>query len=142
MGWFLAMESYLGETFGYAVVVCFEDLMVFLGGGVVFMFITLLLCGRAFLKLNKTEDLGNEEVTLIKVLKNNGKRIYAANPKSLIEATEILLLVIFKPLGTKNEYTMRDERRTKKIIMVWVIIEIIIVIFAVFSISTVYFPVS
>jgi hypothetical protein len=135
-GWFIAFETWLAHHFGYTFVVHFEDTITFSAGIFVGMLIMAFLSGRVVFKLQKVKNLGSNKVKLVR-FKHEGVKQYIADPKNVGEAIETLLLVIFRPLFTNKEYDYRDEKRTRNFLIIVVIIGVIILILAVFSISNI-----
>lgn len=137
MNLFLKFETWLSTYWGYHAVIHFEDLILFLAGIFVGMLLMVYLSGRVILRLQKMKDLGSNQVNLIRIL-DHGEKTYIANPKNISEAMETLLLVIFKPLATINEYTMRDEKRTKILILSLLVIGVLVLILAFCCIFTIF----
>lgn len=135
-GWFIAFESWLEKHFGYAFVVHFEDCITFSAGIFIGMLIMAFLSGRVVFKLQKVKNLGSNKVKLIK-FKHEGFKHYIADPHSIGESVETLLLVIFRPLFTHNDYTLRDEKRTKIFLIIVCMIGVILLILAYISISNI-----
>ena len=113
MQWFLNIEYWLNNRFGYRAVIHFEDTVQFLAGIFLGMIIMVFLSGRVVFKLQKIKNLGSNKIKLIKFVKENGEKTYIADPHSIGESMETLHLVIFRPVCTYKEYTLRDEKRTK-----------------------------
>lgn len=138
MQWFLNIEYWLSERFGYEAVIHFEDIVQFLAGIFIGMLIMVFLSGRVMLKIHPVKNLGHNKIKLIRFKKENGEQTYVADPKNIGESMETLLLVIFKPAFTYKQYTLRDERRTKIFIITMILVGILVLILAFCSISTVY----
>lgn len=132
---FLSFESYLEQIFGYRTVVHFEDTTVFLAGVFLGMIIMSCLSGRVVFKLQKVKNIGSR-VKLIKFV-HEGRQHYIADPQSVGESIETLLLVIFRPMFQIKEYNYRDERRTKIFLIVMLILGVTFFILAFLCISTV-----
>lgn len=133
--WFISFETNLAETFGYRFVVHFEDTVLFIAGIFLGMIIMVCLSGRVVFKLNKVKNLGSSKVKLIKIV-HDGDKYYVADPQSIGESIETLLLVIFRP-KSKQEYSYRDEKKTKRFLVIIGLIGILFFILALLCISTV-----
>lgn len=140
MSWFLNIEYWLYEKWGYNAVIHFEDIILFLSAIFIGMLIMVFLSGKVVFRLHKVKNLGGNKIKLIQFKKDNGEKTYIADPKNVGESMETLLLVIFRPAFTYKEYTLRDERRTKIFIIIMTIIGIVILVLAFFSIVTVFTP--
>ena len=136
MNWFLDFETWMAHKFGYAFVVHFEDSITFSAGIFIVMLIMACLSGIVVFKLQKIKNLGSNKVKLIK-FKHEGVKQYVADPKSVGESIETLLLVIFRPIFTTKEYDLRDEKRTRNFLIIMCIIGVIILILAYISITTI-----
>lgn len=133
---FLNFEEWLADVFGFDFVVHFEDTVVFSSGIFIGMIVMSVLCGRVVFKLNKIHNLGSNKIKLVKFV-HEGSKTYIADPKNVGEAVETLLLVIFRPLFQKKEYSYRDEKRTKIFLILLAIFGICLLTLAVMCISTV-----
>ena len=133
---FIILENWLASKFGYDFVVHFEDTILFGAGIFIGMIIMAFLAGIVVFKIQKVKNLGANKVKLIR-FQHEGVRQYVADPKSVGESVETLLLVIFKPFFTKKEYDMRDEKRTKYFLIILCIVGVLLLILATLSISTV-----
>lgn len=136
MTWFLDFERWLAHKFGYAFVVHFEDCITFSAGVFIGMLIMACLSGIVVFKLQKVKNLGSNKVKLVK-FRHEGVQQYVADPQSVGEAVETLLLVIFRPLFTNKEYDLRDEKRTRNFLIIMCIVGIIVLTLAILGISNV-----
>lgn len=136
MTWFLDFEQWLSDRFGYAFVVHFEDCITFSAGVFIGMLIMACLSGLVVFKLQKVKNLGSNKVKLIK-FKHEGVKQYVADPQSVGESIETLLLVIFRPLFTNKEYDLRDEKRTRNFLIIMCLIGVILITLAFLGISNV-----
>lgn len=136
MNWFLDFETWMAHKFGYAFVVHFEDCITFSAGVFIGMLIMACLSGMVVFKLQKIKNLGSNKVKLVK-FKHEGVHQYVADPKSVGESIETLLLVIFRPLFTDKEYDLRDEKRTRNFLILMFVFGVILLILALLSISNV-----
>lgn len=140
MQWFINIEYWLYQRFGYNSVIHFEDTVQFLAGIFIGMLIMVFLSGRVVFKIRPVKNLGENKIKLIKFVKDNGEKTYVADPKNLGESMETLLLVIFQPAFTYKQYSLRDERRTKIFIVVMTIIGVLLLILGICSILTIFIP--
>lgn len=138
MNWFLNIEYWLNDKWGYNAVIHFEDLILFLAGIFVGMIIMVALSGKVVFKLQKVKNLGGNKIKLIRFIADDGKKTYIADPKNVGESIETLLLVIFRPAFTYKSYTLRDERRTKIFLVIMALVGIVLIYFSLCSISTVF----
>ena len=133
---FIILENWLCNKFGYDFVVHFEDTILFGAGIFIGMIIMAFLAGIVVFKIQKVKNLGANKVKLIR-FQHEGVRQYVADPKSVGESVETLLLVIFESFFTRKKYDMRDEKRTKYFLIILCIIGVLLLILATLSISTV-----
>lgn len=138
MQWFLNIESWLNNKYGYNAVIHFEDTVQFLAGIFIGMLIMVFLSGRVVFKIHPVKNLGKNKIKLIRFVKHNGEQTYVADPQNLGESMETLLLVIFKPAFTYKQYSLRDERRTKIFIFSMIVIGILLFILGICSITTIF----
>ena len=136
MTWFLDFETWLAHKFGYEFVVHFEDTMTFGAGIFIGMFIMAGLSGMVVFKLQKVKYLGSNNVKLLG-FKHNGVKQYIADPQSVGESIETLLLVIFRPIFTNREYDFRDEKRTRNFLILMCIIGVFVLILAYISVTNI-----
>lgn len=137
---FLHFENWLRDQWGYIAVVHFEDIMLFLTGVFLGSLIVTYLGGRAIYLMKKHDGLGRGKFKLYRHTDNDGKRHYLVDPQSIGEGMETLLLMIFQNIFPSKSYTIRDERRTRKFIIVIIIVGAIVSFLAFLSINTVLFP--
>lgn len=137
---FLTFENWLRDHWGYTAVVHFEDIMLFLAGIFIGGLIVAYLGGRAIYLMKKHDGLGHGRFKLYKHTGDDGKKHFLVDPQSTAEGMETLLLMIFQHLFNHKSYTIRDELRTKKFLIVIAILGVIVLILAFLSIDTVLFP--
>lgn len=140
MDWFINFETWLYYKFGYTSVIHFEDVMTFSGGIFIGMLIMIALSGRVIFKLQKIKGLGHKDAKLIKIMHEGGKADLVADPKNVGESIETLLLVILRPVCTIKEYTFRDERRTKIVLLTLLLLGLLVLFLAICSITTIFTP--
>lgn len=140
MQWFINIEYWLYERFGYDFIIHFEDTVQFLSGIFIGMIIMVFMSGRVVFKVHPVKNLGKNKIKLIRFVKENGEKTYVADPQSLGESMETLLLVTFQPAFTYKQYSFRDERRTKIFIVTMSVVGAILLILGFFSIVTIFTP--
>lgn len=133
---FIMFENWLYNKLGYNFVVHFEDSVVFGAGIFIGMLIMSFLAGIVVFRIQKVKNLGSNKIKLMH-FQHEGVKQYIADPKTLGESVETLLLVIFKPFFTKKKYDLRDEKRTRNFLIIMCTIGISLLILAILSISTV-----
>lgn len=137
--WFLNMEYFIEKRIGYDAVISFEDLTVFLAGLFVGMMLMAFFASAILLKSHRLQDSKFDKFSIIKHYEDN-KPIYFVNPNGLLETMKITLTLIFAPWFTIKTYNVRDEKRTKRFIIIIVVISIMVFLLALLSIFTVYLP--
>ena len=91
------------------------------------------LSGMVVFKLQKVKNLGSNKIKLVK-FKHEGVHQYIADPQSVGESIETLLLVIFRPLFTSKEYDIRDKKRTRNFLIIMFALGIVIIVLAIMGI--------
>jgi hypothetical protein len=134
--WFIKFETWLARTFGYTFVVHFEDTMTFCAGIFIGAILMAFLAGIVVFKLQKVKNLGSNNVKLLG-FKHDGVQQYIADPHSVGESIETLLLVIFRPIFTNKEYDFRDEKRTRNFLIIMCIIGVVVLILAYISVTNI-----
>jgi len=135
MSWFISFEKWVLKNFGYNFVVHFEDTMTFSAGIFIGALVMAFLCGRVVFKLTRIKHIGHN-VKLLR-FQHEGFKQYVADPQSVGESIETLLLVIFRPIFTNRNYDFRDEKRTKIFLIIIAIVGTLVVILAVASICNI-----
>ncbi|NOW86748.1 uncharacterized membrane protein YciS (DUF1049 family) [Clostridium beijerinckii] len=133
---FLEFEQRLAADYGYKFVVYFEDLIVLIAGILIGMIIMAFMSGRVVFKLTKVKSLGSQKLKLVG-FKHEGVKQYVAAPKNISESVETLLLVLFRPLTQYKQYTYRDERRTKTLLILLALLTIVLICLALLCTFTV-----
>lgn len=103
--------------------------------------IETLITGNFIRKLYDVEDFGQSKVQMVRINKD-GKTKYIIGFKTLAETFREVLLLGFSPLFTYKQFTERDERHTKRFLIVLGIIMLLTIFLAVLSISTVFQPIE
>lgn len=123
---FLRFEESIAANYGYTFVVYFEDLIVLIAGILIGMLIMAFMSGRVVFKLTKVKSLGSQKLKLVG-FKHEGVKQYVAAPKNIGESVETILLVLFRPLTQYKQYTYRDERRTKFLLIFLAVLTIVLI---------------
>lgn len=136
---FIDFERLIEQKIGYIGVIVFEDLTVFFSGIFIGVLLMTFFTSFIFLRSKRLEGSKFDKFSVIKYYQDN-KPIYFLNPKGLFDTMRMTLLLVFAPWFTIRTYTLRDEKRTKLFITIMSIFATIIIILAILSIYTVYFP--
>lgn len=134
-------EIWIVETLGYNIAVHFEDTSLVLAGVCIGIFIMGLLSGNFIRKLYTLEDAGRSKVNLIRVTKDGKSRFYVSY-KSFAEAVEQVFLLAFSPFFTIKQFTRRDEKRTRRFLILISIVAIFLIAIAIMCIVTVFKPIA
>ncbi|MDF2612813.1 MAG: hypothetical protein K0S71_599 [Clostridia bacterium] len=133
-------ERFVVHLFGYKLVIHLEEVILLLAGLFLGMLVMALLAGNFIYRLYKIEDMGKSKIQLLRT-NHDGKTKYVAAFKSFSETIEQILLLSFSPFFTVKRYTLRDEQRTKRFLIIMSIIAAIVICFAIISVSTVFEPI-
>lgn len=128
------------QIFGYPFVLHLEEASLILSGIFLGMLIMALLAGNFIRKLYGIEDFGKSKLRVVR-LDDGVKSKYIMSVKNLGETVEQILLLSFSPFFTIKRFTERDEKRTKRFLILMAVIAVVIVVFAVLSICTVFEPI-
>lgn len=132
-------QEFLVSVFGYSGAMRFEDSTVFLSGIFIGVLIMALLAGSFIYKISKIDDFKNSKMSFVRNNKD-GKASYRIDFRSLGEAVEQVLMLSLSPFFTRKDYTLRDQKRTKWCLNIVYFVGVIVLIFAILSIFTVYTP--
>lgn len=135
--WFLRMEQRMAERFGYRFTVHFEDFLLAAGCISLGMMLMAVFSGSALSKIRTIRQRRLDRIKLMDIHKGK-KREYIVNADSIAEFTETLLIIILKPLGTIKRYTLKDEKRTRKLMIIFLAIGFILIFLAFLSVCTVF----
>lgn len=136
--WFNKLQHCIEAKTSYETVVMLQDLILFLFAFFLgAMFVTYLI-STVFIRTKKIEGEKYRNITMIRFKDDNDKVYFINDNNNVFETMYTLLLIIFSPWFTRKSYTKRDEKRTKIFIVILIIIEIIVTIFALLSIFIVY----
>lgn len=132
-------DKILVYIFGYRNVVRVEDIVLLVAGFFLGVLTMAVLSGKFLYRVKKVEDLGKGKIKMLR-LNDEGESRYIVSFKSFHEAVEQVLLLSFSPFFTKRNYSIRDEKRTKKFLIIMFFIAVIVLIWAIFSIANVFAP--
>ena len=137
---FSRYEYFVVKIFGYEVAIHLEEFILIFMGIFIGIVIEALFTGNFIRKLYGVEDFGKSKVQMVRINKD-GKTRYIIGFKTLAEAFIQVLLLGFSPLFTYKQFTKRDERRTKRFLIVLGIIMFFTIVLAILSICTVFEPI-
>lgn len=137
----LRYEYLVVKIFGYEVAIHLEEFILILMGVFIGIVIEALISGNFIRNLYKVEDFGKSKLQMVRINKD-GKSKYIIGFKTLGEAFIEVLLLGFSPLFTYKQFTERDERRTKRFLIVLGIIMLLTIFLAILLISTVFEPIQ
>lgn len=137
----LRYEYIVVKIFGYEVAIHLEEFILILMGIFIGIVIEALITGNFIRKLYDVEDFGKSKVQMVRINKD-GKTKYIIVFKTLAETFREVLLLGFSPLFTYKQFTERDERHTKRFLIVLGIIMLPTIFLAMLSISTVFQPIE
>lgn len=138
---FLNLERWLELKFGYNFVIHFEDFCLFTAGVFIGAMLFAIFSGDTLSKTEKVRQRRLDKLKMVDV-KGGKKTKYIFNVNSVSECIEALLIILIKPFFTIKKYTLKDEKRTKRFIIIFFIIGAILIILAFNSIFTVYTPIT
>ena len=132
----LKYEAIVYKLFGYEALVRSEDGIILVGGIFIGILIMAVISGFFIFRLYKVEDAGRSKVKMIRVDKGcKSKFIVSFN--TVFEAIQQVLLLSFSPFFTIKRFTERDEKRTKRFLIIMFIIAIFVLCLTITSIVTV-----
>ncbi|MGL4738115.1 MAG: hypothetical protein ACRCW2_11760 [Cellulosilyticaceae bacterium] len=135
---FLAIyEVKMVEWFGYNTVVHGEEVVLVLGGIFIGVLIMAFISAGFIRDLYEVENFGESAFRMIRVT-DKGQTKYVVSFRTYWEAFQQLLLLAFSPIFTVKNYTKRDERRTKRFLIVMFVAGVIVLAFTILSICTVF----
>lgn len=137
--WFLQLEQKLSEIWGYRLVVHIEDFLLFAGSFSLGMMVMAVLSGSALSKIRTVRQSSLNKIKLLN-LQDGEKKEYIINANSKGEFIETLLIIIFKRFFPSKKYALKNEKKTKRLIIIFEIIGFILIILAFFSIFSVFEP--
>lgn len=133
-------QHILVSFLGYEFAIHLEEVILVLAGMFIGIFIMALLAGNFIRKLYSIEDFGKSKIKMIRI-DHGASSKYIISFKNFAEAVEQILLLSFSPFFTIKRFTMRDEKRTKRFLVIMSVLAMIIIVFAFISICTVFEPV-
>ena len=136
--WFNKLQRCIEAKTSYETVVMLQDLILFLFAFFLGATFVTYLISTVFIRTKKIDGEKYRNITMIRFKDDNDKVFFINDNNNVFETMYTLLLIIFSPWFTRKSYTKRDEKRTKIFIVILIIIEIIVTIFALLSIFIVY----
>lgn len=124
------------RLFGYDVLVRSEDGVILVGSIFIGMMIMAVVSGFFIFRLYKVEDAGRSKVKMIRVDKGY-KSKFVVSFNTIFEAIQQVLLLSFSPFCKIKQFTERDEKRTKRFLIIMFVIAIFILCLTITSIITV-----
>lgn len=113
----LKYEALMYRLFGYEVLVRSEDGVILVGGIFIGMMIMAVIAGFFIFRLYKVEDAGRSKVKMIRIDKGS-KSKFIVSFNTIFEAIQQVLLLSFSPFFTIKQFTERDEKRTKRFLII------------------------
>ena len=132
----LKYEALMYKLFGYDALVRSEDGIILVGGIFIGMMIMAVVSGFFIFRLYKVEDAGRSKVKMIRVDKGY-KSKFVVSFNTIFEAIQQVLLLSFSPFCKIKQFTERDEKRTKRFLIIMFVIAIFILCLTITSIITV-----
>lgn len=129
-------EALMYRLFGYEVLVRSEDGVILVGGIFIGMMIMSVIAGFFIFRLYKVEDAGRSKIKMIRIDKES-KSKFIVSFNTIFEAIQQVLLLSFSPFFTIKQFTERDEKRTKRFLIIMSIIAIFVLCLTITSIVTV-----
>lgn len=126
----LQYEHVTVKLFGYNFMIHFEELILVLAGICLGGIIVSFFAGHFIKDLYHIDDCGKSKLQMVRVTKESNSK-YIINVRNFAEGVEEFLLLSFSPLFTVKQFTKRDEKRTKRFLIVMSIITIVLLIFAI-----------
>lgn len=129
-------EAFVYKVFGYDALVRSEDAVILVGGIFIGILIMAVISGFFIFRLYKVEDAGRSKVKMIRIDKGY-KSKFIVSFNTIYEAIQQVLLLSFSPFFTIKRFTERDEKRTKRFLIIMFIIAVFVLCLAITSIVTV-----
>ena len=129
-------EALMYRLFGYEVLVRAEDGVILVGGIFIGMMIMAVVSGFFIFRLYKVDDAGRSKIKMIRIDKGS-KSKFIVSFNTIFEAIQQVLLLSFSPFFTIKQFTERDEKRTKRFLIIMSIIAIFVLCLTITSIVTV-----
>ena len=132
----LKYEAIVYKLFGYEALVRSEDGIILVGGIFIGILIMAVISGFFIFRLYKVEDAGRSKVKMIRVDKGY-KSKFIVSFNTVFEAIQQVLLLSFSPFFTIKRFTERDEKRTKRFLIIMFTVAIFVLCLTITSIVTV-----
>ena len=132
----LKYEAIVYKWFGYEALVRSEDGIILVGGIFIGILIMAVISGFFIFRLYKVEDAGRSKVKMIRVDKGY-KSKFIVSFNTVFEAIQQVLLLSFSPFFTIKRFTERDEKRTKRFLIIMFTVAIFVLCLTITSIVTV-----
>ena len=134
---FIEFEKWLGSIWGYASIIYLENLLVFLSGVFIGTVIMAFAMGIFFLKSKRIEGKKFDKFGIIKYV-DGTEKTYFLNPKNIFEIVFMTFSLIFSPLFTIKNYTIKDEKRTFFFVSILLFLGVIVLILSFIATFTVF----
>ena len=132
-------EKCIVNCLGYETAVRVEQIIFGLSMIFVGMVIMSFISASFILRLHSLEDFGKSKVKILRV--DNGKKsTQIISIRNIKDAFAQVLLLSFSPFFTIKRFTERDEKRTKKFLIITCAIMAVIIILGVISTWSVLEP--
>ena len=136
MHWY---EWWAVNVFGYNGAIHFEEVVLILGGIVIGYILASLLMANFLRRVYRIDDLGLKKVCMTRIT-IEGKSWFTIKFRSLAEAFRQVILLAFSQFCTVKRFGKEDERRTRYFIGFISLFALVILIFSVLAIASVFTP--
>ena len=136
MHWY---EWWAVDVFGYNGAIHFEEVVLILGGVVIGYILASLLMANFLRRVYRIDDLGLKKVCMTRITVE-GKSWFTIKFRSLTEAFRQTILLAFSQFCTVKSFGKEDARRTRYFIAGISIVALLILIFSVLAIISVFTP--
>jgi len=136
MHWY---EWWAVDVFGYNGAIHFEEVVLILGGVVIGYILASLLMANFIRRVYKIDDMGHRKVCMTRITVE-GKSWFVIKFRSLAEAFRQIILLAFSQFCTVKSFGKEDERRTRHFIGFISLFALVILIFSVLAIASVFTP--
>lgn len=133
-------ETAIVNYFGYDRAVRVEQVLFGISMICVGMIIMSFFSATFVLRLHSLEDFGKSKVKILRV--DNGKESsQIVSIRDIKDAFMQVMILSFSPLLTIKRFTERDARRTKRFVVITLIIMILLIVFGIITTWSVLRPV-
>lgn len=136
MHWY---EWWAVEIFGYNGAIHFEEIILILGGVVIGYILASLLMANFMRRVYKIDDLDHKKVCMARITVE-GKSWFTVKFRGLAETFRQIILLAFSQFCTVKKFGKEDARRTRYFIAFISVIAVLILIFSVLAIASVFTP--